>query len=96
MLLERIAIETPEVTAALFERGDTGKPLINLIASRDWMRHYGAPADWLKIFLQDALDDGTTGELLKALIAGSKEADPFDGAWKLTAPEQLTARMETT
>jgi hypothetical protein len=58
MFLKQIATETPEATAALFERGDVGRPLINLMASREWMRRYGVSADWLEKFLRAALDEG--------------------------------------
>jgi hypothetical protein len=41
------------------------------------------------------LGTGQPANCSRPLIAGSKEADPFDGG-KLTAPELLKARMETT
>jgi hypothetical protein len=56
MFLERVAIETPDATSVLFNYGDAGRPLINLMAARGWVEYYGASADWLETFLQDALE----------------------------------------
>jgi hypothetical protein len=46
MSLERIAIETPEATARLFELRDAGK----------WQSEYRVSADWLNQFLRGALE----------------------------------------
>jgi hypothetical protein len=48
MFLERIAIETPDATAALFELRDAGK----------WQAKYQVSADWLETFLRAVLVEG--------------------------------------
>jgi len=58
LFLRLIAEETPGATTVLFNHGAAGKPLINLMAAREWMEYYGASADWLEIFLQDVLEQG--------------------------------------